>query len=341
MNNEEQLIEGIAGLKKITFRSVLGKTQGKLTLCPGRSKITKRLIGVKVLSEDERRVSSYVVTEDTEVVVYDGYELDMEDHIDKTNWQWMKHLPELVATLEDSYGAPTALFYVENLNKDTEIRITERSFKTKAFGYLQEASQSKRVEVCRILGTDASTMSPIEIEDYLGEMADSASKKLVNAFEDKLIKVKLFLYALLDKRIINVDADGVYSWGSHILGVNEKSALEWLQLRDNSQYIKRLHDIVYPKPQVTSFNDSHEIREIAMPVTNVSQADLEDDLEDFKLPQVPEPVLQAAYAPSTDASLEIARDRFNQLFGKRPGNMSLANIMTKIEEAEQSSEEII
>ena len=340
MHNEEQLEEGIAGLKKIKFRAVLGKTQGKLTVCPAKSKVTGRLHGVKILSEDEKRVSTYFVNQDTEVSIYDGFELDLEDHIDAINWRWMKHLPELVASIEDSYSSPTALFYIENMQKDTENRILQRGYKTRAFTYFNESSQSKRVEICRILGVDATSMSPIEIEDYLGELADTSSKKLVAAFEDKLIKVKLFLYALVDKRIVTVDRDGVYGWGNHILGVNEKSALEWLQIKDNASYIVRLHDLVYPKPEATRFSGSNDLREIALPGPKVPETIVPEpiapkDEEDFELDIPPfVPPFEKKVELSPEEVMSEAKEKYFNLFQKRAGNQSLENILTRIREEE-------
>lgn len=317
MTNVEQLEKGIAGLRKITFRAVLGKTQGKLSVCPARSKSTGRLMGVANLSDDQKKVLPYVVNEETTIDIFDGFELNLDNEIDSINWEWIKHLPELVSSVEISYETPQALFYIENVEKDTEDRIKARKVKTDAFQYLNQATAAKKVEICRLLGIDADTMKPVDIDDYLGEIADSTPKKIVNAFEDKLIKVKLFLYRLTDMKIITIDSSGVYSWGNKVLGVNEGAVLIWLQLNENAAHIKQLYDLAYPKAELTSGLDELDLGEIpGIPTT-------EDSLRGQK-DAAPDPLIE-----------QLARDEYEKLFGKKAGNMSLTNILKKITEEKE------
>jgi hypothetical protein len=322
MNNLEKLEAGIAGLRVIKFRAVLGKTQGKLNVCPGRSKQTKRLLGVDLLSEEEKRTAVYVVDKETNLDIFDGFEIDLDNPYDKVNWKWLKYLPELVPSLEDSYDTPLALFYVENLHKDTNDRIMKRKVKELAFKYLAESSPPKKADICRIMGTDSTYMSPLDLDDYLGEMADASPRKIVDAFEDRLIKVKLFLYALLDKKIVSKDVDGVYSWGAHILGVNEKSALIWLQVSDNAHYIKRLHEEVYPKPELVK---DYGTGEIALP--KKAEKYLDDELvgkETEVDPEIGEELL-----------IQITREKYFEMFDKKAGHMNLSTMQAKIAEAEK------
>jgi len=332
MNNLEKLEAGVAGLKVIKFRAVLGKTQGKLNVCPGKSKTTKRLLGVQLMSEEKRRTATYVIDEETNLDIFDGFEIDLDNSIDAMNWEWLKFLPELVPSLEDSYDTPLALFYVENLHKDTEDRIQKRKVKEIAFQYLSNSTPPKKAEICRIMGVDSTYMTPLDLEDYLGEMADTSPAKIVAAYEDKLIKIKLFLYALLDKKIIIKDQDGVYSWGGIILGVNEKAALEWLQITTNAHYVKKLHDEVYPKPELKP--ESTEVAELALPHAPVLQPD--------PIKAVPTgDELLGRKTDVIDLSLgnevveQLAREKYERMFDKKAGNMKLENILAKIEEAEK------
>jgi hypothetical protein len=338
MNNLEKLEAGIAGLKVIKFRAVLGKTQGKLNVCPARSKTTKRLLGVKLMSEEEKRTASYVIDENTDLDIFDGFEIDLDNPIDAMNWEWLKYLPELVPSLEDSYDTPLALFYVENLHKDTNDRIAKRKVKELAFKYLDQSNAPKKAEICRIMGVDSTYMTPLDLEDYLGEMADTAPSKIVEAFEDKLIKVKLFLYALLDKKIVVKDQDGVYSWGAHILGVNEKSVLEWLQISSNAHYVKSLHDQVYPAPEAKEVPVN--TGELALPPKPVIPVEKTESPILDPVKAVPTGDELVTTTTVIDMSLgdemveQLARQKYEELFFKKAGNMSLKNILAKIEEEE-------
>jgi hypothetical protein len=178
----------------------------------------------------------------------------------------------------------------------------------KAFEYIKEASQTKKVEICRLLGVDATTMNAKDIEDYLGDLADSTPRKVVDAFEDVLVKVKLFLYALVDKKIVTIDQHGVYQWGALILGINEASALTWLQLPANSGYVKRLRDLVYPTPEtVKSTAETGFIPDIALPVEDANLSQVSEDFEN----QV--------------------KEQYKQIFGKpAPPKMKVESMVDKI-----------
>lgn len=309
----EELEKHIAGLKTITLRAYLGKTQGKLTVRPVMSKRTGRLIGVTDFTEEQKRHQQKVIDAHTEKVIEDGLTINLEDPIDQIDWEWIKHCPEIEGDIEDCHSSKIALFYIENINKDTDIRIKKRKVKIQAFLYLQESSQTKKIEVCRLMGIDAISFSGRELEDYLGELADSNPKRLVDAFEDKLVKVKLFLYGLVDKRIISIDQDNVYRWGSYILGIAEKSALEWLQISDNASHVKRLHEILYPAPVSLTRNEG----ELAMPSKPLAT----------KSEILSEP---------SEADMENARERYKILTGRLPHHkLKIENILEKIEEEEQ------
>jgi hypothetical protein len=318
MINRITLDEQLAGMKVITFRSALGKTQGKLTVSPVISKKTGKMLGVQLLSEEEKKKHIHVVESTTERDIYDGFQLHLDDETDRIDWEWIQYCPELVASYDEIFSNPNALFYIENTERDTDNRIRERGIKIKAFSYLNDANATKKVEILRLMNIDATSMSPKDIEDILGEMADVSPRKVVEAFEDKMIKIKLFLYACLDKRIITVDQNGVYQWGAFILGVSEESALKWLQIRENASYVARLQELVYPK--VTSpIEEPTHVAELA---STIPAADLTN---------------------VGSAAEESIKQEYERLFGAKPHhNAKIENLIDKINQkkAELSATEI-
>lgn len=318
MDNVVEIEKTVAGLKKITLRSYLGKTQGSLTIRPVKDKMTGRLKGVKRMTDDEMRRAIHVVTNDTERVIKDNTIIDLEDQIDAIDWEWMKFCPEIFSSLEECFSNHhIALFYVENLEKDTEERVKKRYVKKQAYFYLDEASQPKKIDVARILGTDATTFTKMDLEDYLYEIAEANPKRIIEAFEDKLIKVKLFLFGLLDKRIILVDQDGVYRWNNHILGTSEKSALDWLQMADNAMHVKRLSDELYPVPVIKKEEEPRLANHDVKP--SLSEDELKETLnrerETDELEKLSEEQLREMYkslyekAPHPQTSIEKLIDR--------------------------------
>lgn len=322
MQNVIELEKNIVGLKKITIRAFLGKTQGKLTVRPVKSKSTGRLMGVPLYTEEMRRTTVKVVDAHTEKVIEDGMVINLDDSLDAIDWDWVKYCPEVLGSLEECASETRALFYIENLQKDTEDRIQKRVTKSKAFMYLEQANYSKQCEVVRLLQMNPDDFSKRDLIDYLGELADTEPKKLVGAFEDKMIKVKLFLYGLLDKRIIAKDQDGVYRYGAYVMGTNEKSALDWLQLTENANIIKRLHTELYPAPVTKNTNGGFVLG---------SEQDPEKKEPEISLPINP--------LPKDELDEVQARERYKEIFGKGAGNMKLENILEKIREAKPANDD--
>lgn len=330
MDNVVEIEKSVAGLKKITLRAYLGKTQGSITVRPVKDRMTGRLKGVKLLTDEEARKTFHVVTHETERVIKDYTVIDLEDPIDAIDWEWMKYCPEIMSSLEECFSNHSiALFYIENLTKDTEDRIAKRHVKSKAFKYLENCPLNKMVDIARLIGTDASTFTRLELEDYLGELAETNPKRLVEAFEDKFMKVKLFLYGLVDKKIVQVDQDGVYRWNQHILGTSEKSALDWLQMTDNRMYVKRLQDELYPSPKIDdsgSFNLGED-GQAKLPTEDLPKPLGDEELAGVKQKEERISELEAL-------SDEELKDVYNSLYGKNPNGKAkketiIENIIAK------------
>lgn len=246
--NLEQIETNVAGKQQITLRAVFGKQQGKLTVYPMQVGDTGKMVGVENLSEEEKRTVKRLVTPETSRIIEDGSTFDLSDETDKTDWEWIKVLPEIVESREKAHEEPRALFYIEDLDRDIQVRIKKADLIFQALKLVSESSDFKKNEICRLMGQDTRYFRPIDVEEYLKERAMNNPAELIQKYNDRYYKVRLFLYRLLDAKIIKKDGNNIYKYGEIILGVNEDAALHWLSDSNNAQFVRQWQMQLNPDP---------------------------------------------------------------------------------------------
>lgn len=247
MNNLVSTIENnVTTKKKVILRSVYGKQQGPLLVCPVTDQITGQLKGVKNLSEEEKRNTVRVVSLDTFRTISDGLVLNLDNPVDLIDWEWLKETTEIALSFEEAQHSVNCLFYVEDLDLEVEKKVSKRDLVYTAMNYIKEASSYKKSEVCRLLGQDVRYFNQLQIDDYLTSLAFETPLRITTVFEDKNSKTKLFFYALLDKKIINRGQGGVYRYEDVTLGLTEEQALYWLKDSINTDIVRQFSLLLNP-----------------------------------------------------------------------------------------------
>ena len=232
---------------KITLKAIYGKQQGPLILSPAREELSGRLAGVELLSDEQAKKSVKIINEQTTRKITDGCVFDLNNDIDKLDWKWIKECGEIASDFDEAQSNPRALFYVEDLEAQTDKKLASRAQKHKAMSYVFESSTIKRQEVCRLLGKDVSYFSQRDIEDYLTELAETKPINIIRVFEDKDYKAKLFLYKLIDKKVIKISNGGVYKYNELTIGLNQEAVLYWLSDARNADIVREFHLILNPQ----------------------------------------------------------------------------------------------
>lgn len=247
MYSIEQIENAPAGENVIVLKAVYGKQQGRLLLQPARDRRTGQLLGVKKLSDEDKRKVPYFVDNTTTREITDGLTLDLSEDIARIDWEWIKHCPEIALSFDESQSSAHALFYVKNDEKEISERIKKVKLTQKALSLVaEEKSQAQWYSVARLLGNRMDHAKPIEVEEYLYSIAQANPQKLVDAYTDKDAKAKLFLMSLRDKDYVKT-IGGVLRFGETPLGINESQAVEFIKNPMNASIIEIMRRTLYPE----------------------------------------------------------------------------------------------
>lgn len=244
-----QLANGPVDERRILIKAAYGKQQGKMKIHPRSA--NGKLMGVVEYSEDEKRKlpAHMIVTTETHVWIEDDFELDLTDEKDAVTWGWLQHCQgDIAHSRDEAQASPDCAFFVQNDEKDTRERLTRTRLTKKALDYIyNEGSQTRLVEVCRLLGSRMESAKPLDIEEYLVSVAEKTPKRIVDAFEDKNARVKLFLFRAVDKSSVEVNPAGIYKYGEITMGISEEHAIEWLKNPENASLVTHIRAEVYPE----------------------------------------------------------------------------------------------
>ncbi len=275
---DNQILEGRAdyGMEtksELVLRAVWGKQQGKLILCPARDAITQKMRGVKTFSPEEARLQIRVVTEDTTREITDGLIIKLKDEVDMVDWEWIKECKEVAINMEEAQQSHSALFYVEDLDREVIERVKLDDLRFEAKRLIKASSDFRKSEIVKLLGREPKYMRPIDIADFLNDLSYKKPTLVTSTYNDEDYKIKLFIYSLLDLKIIHKDNNGFYKYENVILGVNEAATIHWLKDDANKTMVHQFHQILNPtdfkKPTGTTeetetkLEGSVEIEEIA------------------------------------------------------------------------------
>lgn len=271
----------------IVLKSVYGKTNHKLKLGPTIDGRTGRMLGVKNLSEEEKRTARYFIDEKTRFELEDGTSFDLSDEIDAIKWECIRHSPYIASSREQAYSGDDTVFFVQDENKEVNKQLTRANSVFEAMEYVRERSQAEWFQVARLLGSNMEASRPNEVMVYLNSVAMDTPGRILSVKRDPHFKSKLFLLGLLDKNILQRQS-GMIKYGELTLGVDEDQALLWLKDSRNRDVVDLLHNKLYPefaRPQneETAFDE---------PVTDDSDQDAEPSA-DFSSSPEPRPARRA------------------------------------------------
>jgi hypothetical protein len=322
---ENQVLEGRADFgmetkKELTLRAVWGKQQGKLILCPPRDAITQKMRGVNTFSPEEARLQKRVVTEDTTREIKDGLVINLEDDVDKVDWEWIKECKEVELNLEGAQQSHSALFYVEDLDREVIERVQLDDLRFEAKKLIKDSSDFRKSEVTQLLGRDSKYMRPIDIADFLNDLSSRKPQLVIDTYEDEDYKLKLFLMSLIDAKVIYKDNNGFYKYESVVLGVNKAAAIHWLKDANNQSMVRQFQKILNP----IDFNKPSE--------PNIVK---EEKVPDTILDDSPEPPLEEA--PVAEAPI-TENDEFGPFKGTEAWNKLSPQAKGKINKARKNAE---
>jgi hypothetical protein len=292
---------------EIIIRSVYGKVQqiyfiqpcpnpktGKLPACVK----TVNSNGDMILSEEEvlkmSRGLVHYVPADHVFQIVDGTKFDLNDVVDKANWEAIEHCSWIAKSRfeRDSNGEliidgnaikyGIADLYVEHPGEITQTRVNRKQLIHNACDYIYNDSESERIKKCRVLGRNLSNAIPADIIDFLIEIAEKDPKKIINLYEGEDWKMHLFILDAVERGVIR-KGEGIYTYDDKTLGASVEAVI--LLFRD-VRYKKLVDSIkreTYP-----NLLPKNEILELQNELTNgIPHFDTKNEDITEELPSVP------------------------------------------------------
>ena len=256
---------------EIILRSVYGKVNQIYFIQPCPNPRTGKLPacvktvdsnGDMILSEDDvRKMNSglvHYVPADHVFEVVDGTRFDLDDIVDKANWEAIEFCNWIakdrfqrdaegnliVDGNARKYGV--ADLYVERPGEFTKVRMDKKQLVFRACQYIYEDSESERIKKCRVLGRSLSNAIPADILDFLIEKAEKDPRKIIELYEGEDWKMHLFILDAIDRGVIR-KSEGIYKYDDKMLGGSLEATITFLR---DIRYKKLLDSIkreTYPE----------------------------------------------------------------------------------------------
>jgi len=243
-NNLEQLENGTPGDRVIMIKSVY-KT-GKTTVMPV-SDGTGWYKGVARLSEDDKRGKTHWAEPTSKFVLKDGVTFNLNDEAQAITWSWVKHSSCIAPSEEACQHTPGAEFYVYLENEVANKNITRRELKYKAIECILKDNSVNYPIRAELLGVNMDYAKPSVIKDFLLDQAETTPEKILKIYEGADVSLRLLLLKARKNNIIQVDDAGFYRYGTVVLGMSEKTAVDWLGDKSHKHVVEMLEKEVNPE----------------------------------------------------------------------------------------------
>jgi len=251
--NEIDLIENApANEQIIKLRSVYKIT--KVRIYPVKSRSTGQYLGnVKrvdsmgdpILSREEKESGEWFPKSTDTMLLEEGLTFDLSNDRERKIWNWVKHHPKIANSWEEAQRSPNAEFYVYIPEKEAKKTISKATQRYTAAKYIMEDSNERHYNVAKLLRNNMDGQNHTEVLEYLLSVAESNPEKVINIYKDSNMKTKIFLLDALSKNVIDY-SNGVYSYKTETLGLDESQAVEWLKDSSNKKIVDLISKEVYP-----------------------------------------------------------------------------------------------
>jgi hypothetical protein len=197
-----------------------------------------------ILSEDDIDQMSkglkHFVPADMVFEIVDGTHFDLDDIVDKANWEAIEYCNWIAKDRYERDAAGNLVIdggtkrygmadlYVERPGEITKIRVDKKILVFRAMQYIHEDSESERIKKCRVLGRNLNNAMPADILDFLIEKAEKTPKKIIELYEGEDWKMQLFLIDAIDRGVIR-KSGGIYKYDDKMLGGSMEATVTFLR----------------------------------------------------------------------------------------------------------------
>lgn len=259
----------------ITLRSVYGKVNQKYYIMPCKDPKTGRFPdcvkrvnsqGDMILTDEERNSKKYFIPETQVFVIEDGKTFDLDDEIDKAQWDAIKHCSFIAPSrwskdslgnnlidgtmgwnsLSPRYGK--ADLYVEQVGEAAQIKLKRADIYRNALNYIFDDPKGAegRLMICKLLGHAMDGVSDADVQDYLVSIAEKDPQKIINLYTGDDTSLRLLLVEARDKKVIYFKSKLFMYADNIVLGATEDAVLTWMRDPKNKKTLELIRKDTFP-----------------------------------------------------------------------------------------------
>lgn len=245
--------------KQVVFRAYNSKRQEPIRLMPLEDKSGKLFTGqgdrgyLEFLTEDERKKFPVIIDRQTSIVITDGKVLDLDDPIDAQNWKWIQRHPYIAMDRHDGNSSRDAVFYIDNPDKEAEVKVTKDKRITVAKSRMYNASNVKKVNLAKALGNPGAESMKIErVEEWLAIKAEKTPDTIIALLDDKATAKVAAMTLYEDIKRFNLLTRHAGTWRlggveGNPLGNSDAEVIEFILDKKNEEQVFVIQNLLKEK----------------------------------------------------------------------------------------------
>lgn len=258
----------------IILRSTRGKVGQKYYIQPCKDKNGRLPDCVKhvnsqgdmILTDEERNSGKYYIKENETFVFEDGKTFNLDDPIDKAQWEAIKNCPLIAPdryakdkngnllidgtmgwkNVRPRYGI--AELYIEKPGYEAVRKVNKKRKIHNACSYILDDPKGVdgRVLMARLLGKHMTNVPDADVTDYLLTIAEKDPDKIINLYTGDDINLRLLFIEAKDKHVIRLKNKLFIYADNIVLGATDDAVITWMKDAKNKKVLELIKKDTYP-----------------------------------------------------------------------------------------------
>lgn len=258
----------------IILRSTRGKVGQKYYIQPCKDKNGRLPDCVKhvnsqgdmILTDEERNSGKYYIKENETFVFEDGKTFNLDDPIDKAQWEAIKNCPLIAPdryakdkngnllidgtmgwkNVRPRYGV--AELYIEKPGYEAVRKVNKKRKIHNACSYILDDPKGVdgRVLMARLLGKHMTNVPDADVTDYLLTIAEKDPDKIINLYTGDDINLRLLFIEAKDKHVIRLKNKLFIYADNIVLGATDDAVITWMKDAKNKKVLELIKKDTYP-----------------------------------------------------------------------------------------------
>lgn len=258
----------------IILRSTRGKVGQKYYIQPCKDKNGRLPDCVKhvnsqgdmILTDEERNSGKYYIKENETFVFEDGKTFNLDDPIDKAQWEAIKNCPLIAPdryakdkngnllidgtmgwkNIRPRYGV--AELYIEKPGYEAVRKVNKKRKIHNACSYILDDPKGVdgRVLMARLLGKHMTNVPDADVTDYLLTIAEKDPDKIINLYTGDDINLRLLFIEAKDRHVIRLKNKLFIYADNIVLGATDDAVITWMKDAKNKKVLELIKKDTYP-----------------------------------------------------------------------------------------------